>query len=248
MSRKANVRVTYFTDPLCCWSWGFEPIWRRFRQELAGKIAWSYCLGGLVEDWNNYYDPINQVFRPIHMGPLWLQAEKITRMPMNHKIWITDPPNSSLPPSLAFKCLEKQSPAAADLFLKMVREKLMLENQNISRPSTIYPLAYKVSKKLPGQIDLDLFHTDFYLGIGENLLKKDKLKFKQYKVIHFPTIHIESEGHSLKIEGYHTYNQFMQKVKEAFPTLKPRKRSYKSIGYEDYWRQVSKQNLSARVM
>src|SRR5690242_21305745 len=38
MRKKQNneadlLEVIYYTDPLCCWSWAFEPQWRRFLYE-----------------------------------------------------------------------------------------------------------------------------------------------------------------------------------------------------------------------
>src|SRR5689334_9454281 len=63
-----SLTITYYTDPLCCWSWGFEPQWRRLLFEYQGSINHRYCMGGLLPGWKNYHDPINNVSRPIQMG------------------------------------------------------------------------------------------------------------------------------------------------------------------------------------
>src|SRR4051812_28814571 len=62
------VELTYYTDPLCPWSWAMEPHWRRLRFEFGGRIAWRYVMGGMVKDWRSYRDEINSVHRPSQMG------------------------------------------------------------------------------------------------------------------------------------------------------------------------------------
>jgi hypothetical protein len=70
------VEITYYTDPLCCWSWAFEPQWRRLRYEYSGKIKWRYRMGGLLPDWSSFSDPMNDVSRPIQMGPFWYAYQR----------------------------------------------------------------------------------------------------------------------------------------------------------------------------
>ena len=36
---EASAEVTYYTDPLCCWSWAFEPVRIRLVQEYGSAIA-----------------------------------------------------------------------------------------------------------------------------------------------------------------------------------------------------------------
>ena len=179
-------------------------------------------MGGLIRDWNNYYDPVNNVYRPIHMGAMWLQAQQVTGVTMNHKIWINDPPSSSIPACLAFKCIEKQSPLAADLFIKLLREKLMLENINISNIDIVLNIAQKIINISSDKIDPDQFSSDFRSGTGHQLLQQDFEKINRLKIIHFPTlIFIENNNIKCKIEGYHTYNQLIDVIKSDLPELKP---------------------------
>ena len=60
------VDVIYYTDPLCSWSWAFEPVWRRLRYELGDQLAWRYRMGGMIPDWRHYADPLNDVASPAH--------------------------------------------------------------------------------------------------------------------------------------------------------------------------------------
>src|SRR5690348_12262205 len=96
-SKAGRVQIIYYTDPLCCWSWGFEQHWQRLLKEYADEISYRYCMGGLLADWNNYKDTMNAISRPVQMGPLWLEVHHITGAPLNDRIWISDPPASSYP-------------------------------------------------------------------------------------------------------------------------------------------------------
>ncbi len=110
IQQKADqVEITYYTDPLCCYSWAFEPQWRRLRYEFEGRISWQYIMGGLLPGWNNYNDELNSVSRPVQMGPVWMQASHISGMPMPNRIWLEDPPASSYPACIAVKCAQPQT-------------------------------------------------------------------------------------------------------------------------------------------
>lgn len=113
-SKADLLEITYYTDPLCCWSWAFEPQWRRFLYEFRGKIRYRYCMGGLLPQWNNYNDAINSVTRPIQRGPVWMHAKQMSGMPIDQNIWMRDPPSSSYPACIAVKCAALQSPYAEE--------------------------------------------------------------------------------------------------------------------------------------
>lgn len=76
------VEIEYFTDPLCCWSWGLEPQWRRLRFEFGTQLSWRYRMGGMIPDWDSYQDPINSINRRSQMAPLWYQARELSGMPL----------------------------------------------------------------------------------------------------------------------------------------------------------------------
>src|SRR5215217_1540336 len=63
----ADISITYYTDPLCCWSWVFEPVWQQLQTEFIKQFTWRYCMGGLLPGWKNYYDSVNSVSRPVQM-------------------------------------------------------------------------------------------------------------------------------------------------------------------------------------
>jgi putative protein-disulfide isomerase len=60
--------IEYYTDPLCSWSWAFEPQWRYLRYNCGERLTWRYRMGGLLPDWQSYQDPFNDVGNPAQMG------------------------------------------------------------------------------------------------------------------------------------------------------------------------------------
>src|SRR5690242_4446982 len=104
-----RVKVTFYTDPLCCWSWAFQEVWQRFTADYANDISYSYVLAGMIPDWNTYKDDMNSVATPLQMGPVWMHASEVTHVPMKYSIWHEDPPASSFPPCIAIKTAGLQS-------------------------------------------------------------------------------------------------------------------------------------------
>src|SRR5512143_835188 len=129
----AAVAVVCYTDPLCSWSWAFEPQWRRLRFEGGDRLAWRYRMGGMIPDWSRYSDPVNAVSRPLQMAPQWFEVRHVTGMPIDERIWFEDPPASSHPACIAVKAAELQSSEAAELYLRRLREAVMLDRRNIAR-------------------------------------------------------------------------------------------------------------------
>src|SRR3954471_3369508 len=126
-----RVEITFYTDPLCCWSWGFEPQWRRLQYELQDQIVFRYVMTGLLASWKNFSDPLYSVTRPQQMGPVWMEAGTVSGMPVHHKLWVEDPPASSYPACIAVKSVQLQSPAAGIKYLRMLREAVMIQGLNI---------------------------------------------------------------------------------------------------------------------
>src|SRR5687768_15102586 len=93
-SNADQLEIVFYTDPLCCWSWAFEPQWRKLRYEFEGEFSWRYCMGGLIPSWKNFNDVTNFVSRPIQMGPVWMEASHNSGMKIESSIWAEDPPAS----------------------------------------------------------------------------------------------------------------------------------------------------------
>lgn len=210
-----RIEVEYFTDPLCCWSWAFEPHWRQFVNENASYIHWNYRMGGLITDWDNYNDPLNDISRPAHMAPLWLQVKYTTNTDIDPDIWIEDPPYSSLPACMAVKCAEAQSKVAADILLLYLRKGVMTQKLNIGRRDVIFKLAKEVSEKF-SILAYEKFESDFENNRLSNSLLLDLQKTKQAGIGRFPTVTMRLPGQSngIMLIGYRPHSVLSEAFKQ----------------------------------
>ena len=46
----SQVRVDYYTDPACPWSWAIEPAVRRLEVEFGDGVRFTYLMGGLARE------------------------------------------------------------------------------------------------------------------------------------------------------------------------------------------------------
>ena len=201
-----RIEIEYFTDPLCCWSWAFEPHWRKFINENKHLITWRYRMGGMIPDWNNYSDPMNDINRPAQMAPLWLQVKYTTHTEIDPDIWLFDPPQTSLPACLAVKCAEFQSVAAADVLLLTLRKAVMTQKKNIAKKEIILDLAKEVEKNYH-ILDYSKFQNDFESNRILPLLKADLQTVKLGDIGRFPTITMKkvNQVKGIILIGYRPY-------------------------------------------
>ncbi len=210
------LKVAYYTDPLCCWSWAFEKHWKAFRQEFGHTFRWNYVMGGMIPDWTSFSDPLNSISKPIQMGPMWMHASQITCERIDYAIWHEDPPASSYPACIAVKCAEQQSHEAADLLLYKIREAVMTKKQNVSKSEILLALADELTKEQPDTFDVKTFLADWKSGTGRTLLKSDLQQAAYYKIGRFPTLTFSnSNGRGVMIVGYRPYDELVNAYRQV---------------------------------
>lgn len=223
MSNKANpkIRITYYTDPLCCWSWAMEPQWRLLRYLYKDQIEFVYRLGVLIRDWTAYNDPLNGIYKPIHMGPLWMEAEKISGIPLDHKIWYNNPPSSSVLPCLAIKAAEKQSKEAGERLMRALRKAVMLNGVNISDKPNIEETAEKLG--LEGALTFQDWKKDFYSEEVADDLNSDLKEVNQKKVSRFPTFIFKhkDKAEGVLLTGYRPFEVLRKALVHLDPCIIP---------------------------
>lgn len=208
-----KIALSFYTDPLCCWSWAFEKPWRELLGEFSDHIAnYRYVMCGMVRDWKTYNDPMHSVSRPLHMGPVWMHASEVTQVKMKYSIWHEDPPESSLPACLAVKTAGLQSRHAEDVYLLELRKALMEEGMNISRPSVLFDVARKLDASV---LDFAKFANDWKAGNAKNALRADLNSAKIRGIARYPTLTIHRNGNGIMLVGYRPYAQ-LREVIERF--------------------------------
>lgn len=145
------VEVVEYTDPLCPWAWGSEPVFRGLRAALAGRVRWRrvYCV--LFEDdddpppdpaaetawYARYVEDIGA-----HTGAP--RARRLSRVAA-----------SSWPSSLAAKAAERQGEEVAERVLRRLRESVFVRGE----PADTAALALSAVRGVPG-LDRERLATD----------------------------------------------------------------------------------------
>jgi predicted DsbA family dithiol-disulfide isomerase len=203
-----KIKVAYYTDPLCCWSWAFERHWQELLHRHQDRITHEYVMGGLIPHWKNYNDPLNAVSRPIQMGPVWMHASEVTQTKMKYNIWHEDPPASSYPACIAVKTVGLQSSCAAEKYLFEIRRALMEDGLNISKTDVLFAIAE--SLKTDG-FDFLTFQDDWRTEKGKEGFRQDLQKTKYHNIGRFPTLTmLPTHGKGLMIVGYRPYEALQQ--------------------------------------
>lgn len=242
--KEDQLEVIYYTDPLCCWSWGFEPQWRRLRFEFKDSIKWRYCMGGLIPSWNAYNDPLNSISRPAQMGPLWMEASYTSGMPIDTTLWIKDPPGSSYPSCIAFKCAELQSPEAGELYLRFLREGAMVRRLNIAKTAVLLDLAKELGLEFPHVFNPETFASDLHSTLVKTKFTDDLKEIRFHQIGRFPTFIIKNTqtDKAVIIVGYRPYNILL----DAISTITAKLALRKKIDIQDYkrhWIKITEREL-----
>lgn len=230
-----GVDITYYTDPLDCWSWAMEPQWRRLRYEYGKGVRWRYCMGGLIPSWKAFHDSVNAVSRPAQMGPVWMEATHLTGMPIRNTIWMTDPPASSYLSCIAVKCAHLQSLAAGERYLRRLREAVMLEGKNIAVQSTLLQVAEDLARQNLGILDAEQFRKDLEEGRGKDAFAADLREVQSLQINRFPTLIFRRAGRPpLMVSGHRTYAVLLDVMKQIAPDLE-RREAIAADEYLAYW-------------
>lgn len=215
-----RIVVTYYTDPLCCWSWAFESHWQRFCRDYKDVLEYKYVMGGMISSWKTFNDPMNAISTPQQMGPMWMYASQVTGVEMNYTVWHVNPPASSYPACLAVKCAMLQSPEAGEHYLLKVREAVMLRGEDVSRHDVLLRLALQLAKTAPRIFDAEKFNADMKMNAGHATFKADLQQAAYHKIGRFPTLTFVNgkSAKGLMIVGFRPYEalqEVMQQVRNG---------------------------------
>ena len=227
------LEIVFYTDPLCCWSWGFEPQWRKFLYQFEGMIKYRYCMGGLLPGWKNYHDSINAVSRPIQMGPVWMHAEQLSGMPIETTIWMRDAPVSSYPACIAVKAAALQSAQAEEIYLRLLREAVMMHGENIAKQQVLINCANKLKVICPS-FDVNTFQQDLINDNGLEAFRKDMQEVQYYQINRFPSLVIRGAGKAVMIAGYRPYAGLLDAVKQV-RNITPVHDEIIEVAFKKFW-------------
>lgn len=247
---QAVLQITYYTDPLCSWSWAFEPQWRRLRYEFGSQIQWRYCMGGMIADWQHYSDPLNDVSRPVQMGPQWYQVRTLSGMPFDERIWFEDPPTSSYPAGIAVKAAEQQGAAAGERYLRRLREAVMVARRNIARQEVLQAIAADLAAE--GVLDAEQFRHDLTAPAATDAFREDLKEVRWREIGRFPTLILRNGRHdsnsdsscAIILVGYRPYPVLLDAVMHISPTLKRQETADDMVAYIAHWGSLTTREIA----
>lgn len=200
-----GVEVTFYTDPLCCWSWAMMPAWDRLLLECAPGMKVTYKMGGLLPSWKHFGDAAHSISRPSQMGPEWMHAAHASGLTINSQVWVSDPPASSYPACVAVKCVQLQSETYGESFLRLLWTAVMEEGENIARNGVLIDAAWLLHDEY-ADFDLSRFRDDLMGDTGKEAFRKDLQEAKYLGISRFPTLVIRRKnGSTVMLQGFQTY-------------------------------------------
>jgi predicted DsbA family dithiol-disulfide isomerase len=200
------VRITYVTDPLCSWSWAFEPVRDRLRAQYGDAIGWTYRMCGLIPDWGSFADPVNGVRVPAQLAPAWYYVGSVTGIPIDARIWHEDPPASSYPACIAAKAAACQGEGAEERYLRAVRAAAMTRRLNTSRTEVLLELAGEL--EAAGAFDAERFRTDLVATAARSAFADDLRFVRLHEIGRYPAFIVCGSAGSRLVVGYRPYDMF----------------------------------------
>ncbi len=142
----AKVHASYYTDPVCPWSWAMEPALRGLHREFGEGIEWTFVMGGLARELGPDSRRIGE----------WLEAGFCGAMPVDPRIWAgrsTATPRSSYPACIAVKAAAEQGDPSR--YLRRLREGLLARRRKLDATEAFVEEA----RAVPG-MDVERFRID----------------------------------------------------------------------------------------
>ncbi|MDO0929538.1 DsbA family protein [Streptomyces sp. TG1A-8] len=165
-----SVEVVEYTDPLCPWSWGAEPVLRGLRAALSGRVRWRrvYCVL-FDEDDDPAPDPAaetawySRYVKDISGHTHAPRAGRLSRVAA-----------SSWPSSLVAKAAELQGREVAERVLRRLRETVFV----LGEPADTPALALSAAWGLPG-LDLERLAADAASAAVRDRVRADRAEARR---------------------------------------------------------------------
>lgn len=203
------VEIVQFTDPVCTWCWGSEPLLRTLETRYGSRLKVRFVMGGLVEDISAFYDSHHGIGGDPErsnaaIASHWLEASARHGMPVRTDgfcLFTRDLP-SSYPQNIAYKAAQMESEELANRFLRRIREATAAEARQTSQPDVLVELASEAG------LDLAQFLNRLADGSAEAAFHEDLRTTSQYGVRGFPTFLIRYGGKEMLVHSYQRYEAF----------------------------------------
>ncbi len=203
------IEIIEFTDPVCTWCWGSEPVLRKLETRFGEQVKISYIMGGLVQDIMSFYDSYNDIGGDPersnkNIAKHWVDASARHGMPVRSegfKLFSKEHP-STYPQNIAYKAAQLQDQALANKFLRRIREASAAEARQTNTTEVLLELASETG------LDIARFLDDFTRGPAQKAFEQDLAITAKYGARGFPSFLLKYGEKEMVIRGYKRYEEF----------------------------------------
>jgi putative protein-disulfide isomerase len=206
MDGKHMIELIQFTDPVCTWCWGSEPLLRRLETRFGDQIKSSFVMGGLVRDIRDFYDSTNDIggtpeAADEQIARHWEEASSRHGMPVDTRDYhlFTNEYPSTYPQNIAYKAAQMENEALADKFLRRIREASSAEGRQTNAPEVLIELASEV------RLGVAKFIERVGDGTAEKAFKHDQQLCGQLNIHGFPTFLVRNGEKAVLLRGWQQY-------------------------------------------
>lgn len=169
------VRLTYYTDPACPWSWAAEPALRRLQMKFGEDVRITYVMAGMERELGD----------PLHLLEASLEAAAWSGMPVDPRIWLHRPPRSTYPACQAVKAAAEQGLEGP--YLRALRVAIMCRQRPMDSADALIDAARGVEG-----LDIARFEIDLRSHAIVEAFASDLERARDREL---PTFVFEDEGH-----------------------------------------------------
>ena len=204
-----KITIYQFTDPVCVWCWGNEPVMRAIDYLYGNKVGVEYIMGGLIEEITTLYDlkgSTRQIIERANaiMAEHWRLASERHGMPVNtrHMALFSERYPSSFPQNIAYEAARRIESSAAKIFLRRIREATFVEGRRTSQMDVLIELAVEVG------IDAARFIDEYTAGTAQSDFMQSRMKCRRNGVTGFPSYLIKTASTKIMLGGYQNLSTF----------------------------------------
>lgn len=198
-----SLELLAFTDPVCTWCWGSEPVLRALESRFGSRLRIGYVMGGLVKDIREFRDDRNGIGGDpdksnAAIARHYIDASSRHGMPVDAENFhlFSAGVFSTYPQNIAYKAAQLSNPELADRYLRRIREAHAAEGRKTGLRDVLVELASEAG------LDLAAFLGALDDGSAERAFHADLALTARYGVRGFPTFLVRFQGRETLIRGY----------------------------------------------
>ncbi|MDO5044437.1 MAG: DsbA family protein [Coriobacteriia bacterium] len=212
---ESEIEIFEFTDPICVWSWGSEPLIRALEFRYPGILDTDFITAGLIKDVREFFDYGTGVGEDPYasnraMVKNWIKSKDRHQMPVvDQEVQIFDDKHaSSFPANIAYKAAQFQSRSAAKRFLRLMREAYFVRGLAPNHTDVLVKLAEEAG------LDIGMFLEDFKSREAKKAFLDDQEAAGNYSVLGFPAFLIRIGNKETLLKGFHPIENLITAIDE----------------------------------